>query len=165
MPGRKKRQIAISPASKNYLQAVGAPVLPIEDFYPGCICSLSQILPGEIDVDKVVKAASLGMRNPQIAALVGVHPDTLLKHFPKTIAAARAQHAMKLLEMVNTRAEDMEVGKRHDFQALQLLLDRQDPEPERLTTVINLQPLPKEIFDMEPAEMTKLLKYNKENAE
>lgn len=162
---RPKRTAVIDLASKTYLQQVGAPVLPIEDFHPGCVCAIGQMLPGDIDVKQVIKAASIGMRNPQIAALVNVRTDTLLKHFSRTIAAARAQHALELLEMVNTRATDMELGKRHDFQALQLLLDRQDPEPERITTVINVAPLPKEIFEMEPAEMTKQLKHNKENKE
>ena len=102
------------------------------------------------------------MRIRQIAALVHVSEETLVKHFRKTIANARAEHALKLLEMVNVRAEDYELGKKHDFQALQYLLDRQDPEPERANATVFIQPLPKEIFELPPAELTKQLKYKKE---
>lgn len=150
-------------SSKTYLQSAGALVLPIEDFYPGCVCAIGQMLPGDLDVEKITEAASVGMRNPQIAALVGTTTETLVKHYSKTIAGARAQHAMQLLQLVNIRAADMDEGKKFDMQALSYLLDRQDPEPEKVIAIRQAPPLPIEIFNIAPGEMTKMLKHNKEN--
>jgi hypothetical protein len=158
---RLKRAAPVPVETKTYFQQVGAPTLPIEDFYPGCVCAIGQHLPGDIDVEKVLKAASLGMRNKQIAALVGVREDTLINHFRKTIASARAEHAMKLLGMVNERAEDLDSGKKFDFQALSYLLDRQDPEPEKAPQTIFVAPLPRDIIEMPSVEMTKEIRQLK----
>lgn len=98
------------------------------------------------------------MHNSQIAALVGISRDTLTNHFRKTIANARAERALKLLNLMNLRAEDFDSGKKHDFQALSYLLDRQDPAPEKGPDILVVQPLPREVIDMPSVELTKQLK-------
>lgn len=161
--GRPKRQSAIDVKDKDYFQSVGVSVLPVEDFYPGCIVAVGQMLPGDLDVAKIKEAARVGLRNPAIAALVGTREDTLVKHFGKTIARERAQRAMDLLGHLNLRADDSEAGKQHDFQSIVELLDRQDPAPPKeVRTAITIQPLPAEIFELQPEELTKQLQSAKQ---
>jgi hypothetical protein len=67
--GRHKRTAVIDQDKKDYMQVIGAAMLPIEDFYPGCICSPAQILPDEVDIELLVTCARTGMLNRQIAPL------------------------------------------------------------------------------------------------
>jgi hypothetical protein len=150
--GRKRRTKEIDVTSKTYLQVVGAPVLPIEDFYPGCICSTGQILPEEVDVELIVSAARIGMFNRQIAALVDMTETTLMTHFGKTIAKVKALKGMDMLELVSDKAAD------GDMSAITMILNRVDPAPKEGPQVIMMQPLPAHIIDMPTVDLTAQLK-------
>jgi hypothetical protein len=157
--GRKRRTTEIDLASKTYLQVVGAPVLPIEDFYPGCVCSVGQILPEEVDIELVVSAARVGMYNRQIAALVDMTEDSLVLHFRKTIGKVKASRGLDMLNIVNEKADE------GDLPAITMILNRQDPAPKEGPQTVFIAPVPQHIMEMPAAELTaqlKLLKNNKD---
>lgn len=164
-PRRIKREV-IPQGTKTYYQAANSPVLPIEDFYPGCVCALSQLLPEDVDIEKVKTAARLGMHSGQIAAYVGMDRRALMTHFRKTIAQIKAENAVKLLGFAQEAAEDPDAAKKHDFRYVSMLLERQDPAPKEESTTVFLAPLPREILDMPFTDMTselKALRHNKES--
>jgi len=155
--GRKRRTTEIDLAKKTYLQVVGEPVRPLEDFYPGCTCSLGQILPEEVDIELVVSAARVGMYNRQIAALVDMSEETLMLHFRKTLAKIKAGTALEKLEIVNDKANE------GDMSAINMILNRVDPAPKDGPAVVVMQPLPAHIIDMPTVDLTAQLKQLKNN--
>lgn len=146
--GRPLRTIDLG--EKNYLQVAGAPVLPIEDFHPGCVCAVGQLLPDEVDVETVVAASRVGMHNKQIAALCNMSEDTLMLHFGKTIAMVKATKALDVLEIVSAKAAE------GDMQAINMVLVR--IEPKDTPAVVMMQPLPAHIIEMPAIDLTKQLK-------
>ena len=63
--------------------------------------------------------------------------QTLLFHYPKTVALARATRAGELMDRLNSKADD-ELSK-GDIAAIKLLLNRLDPEEKEAGVVINQQ--------------------------
>ena len=108
---------------------------PIEDLVPGDEVHPSQRLEPAPAV--VYDIAIKGLSNRGTAALAGLDSPTLLFHYPKTIALARATRAGELMERLNNKAED-ELSK-GDLAAIKLLLNRLDPEEKDAQVVINQQ--------------------------
>lgn len=155
--GRKRRTKEIDLTMKTYLQVVGAPVLAIEDFYPGCVCAVGQILPEEVDTEFIVSMIRVGMRNDKIAHLVDLTETTLMTHFGKTIAKERAARAAELLGTVSDKADDGDMG------AINMLLTRVDPPPKEGPQTLFIAPVPQHLMDMPAAELTAQLKQLKNN--
>ena len=155
MARSKEKRAITDPKTKDYLVVNGVPMLPVEDFFPGCVVSPGQLMPEDVDQSKIIEAAELGMHDSQIAALVGLTTSTLLNHFTKTIRAARAGRALELLKLLNEKARSPD-GKAMaiDFQSIEYLLGRQDPEPPKALPGPVIVPLPKELFNMSPDQLT-----------
>lgn len=157
--GRKRRTMDIDVANKTYLQVVGEPVRPLEDFYPGCTCAVGQLLPEEVDIELVVSAARVGMYNRQIAALVDISEEALMLHFRKTIAKVKASKGLDMLEIVSGKADE------GDMSAINMILNRVDPAPKDGPQIMVMQPLPAHIIDMPAVDLTAQLKQLKSNRE
>ena len=108
---------------------------PIEDLQEGDEVHPSQRLEPVPAV--VYNIALKGLSNRGTAALAGLDSPTLLFHYPKTIALARATRAAELMERLNNKADD-ELSK-GDIAAIKLLLNRLDPEEKEAGVVINQQ--------------------------
>lgn len=108
---------------------------PIEDLQEGDEVHPSQRL--EPVPATVYDIAIKGLSNRGTAALAGLDSPTLLFHYPKTIALARATRAAELMERLNSKADD-ELSK-GDIAAIKLLLNRLDPEEKEAGVVINQQ--------------------------
>ena len=108
---------------------------PIEDLVEGDEVHPTQRL--EPAPQLVYDIAVKGLSNRGTAALAGMDSPTMLFHYPKTIALARATRAAELMERLNTKADD-ELSK-GDLAAIKLLLNRLDPEEKEPGVVINQQ--------------------------
>lgn len=157
--GRKKRKTSIDHMKKPYEQMPGVPALPLEDFYPGCICAIGQILPEEVDMEMIVNMAYIGLRADQIASLADMEVDTLMFHFKKTLAKVKARGVATKLGIVSEKAEE------GDLSAIKMYMDRVDPPPKDGPQVMVMQPLPAHIIDMPSTERMALIKQIKNKGE
>lgn len=107
--------------------------VPREDLKEGDICHSSQLFypPPE----EVYEKAKFGLTNKGTAALFYLDAPTLLFHFPKTIAAARADAAQVLTQRMHEKALDEDY--KGDKEALKFMLNRFDKEDAELAPVIS----------------------------
>lgn len=112
-----------------------ANMIPREDLQPGDTCHSTQLF--YPSPDEVYEKACLGLSIKGTAALFDVDANTLSKHFPKTIARARAFRAAELTTRLALKAQD-EMTK-GDTSAIKYLLNRFDKEDVEPTVVIQQQ--------------------------
>lgn len=112
-----------------------AEAVPREDLKKGMTVHAKQMLTPT--PEEVAEKAFAGLSMKGIAAYFGMHIQTLHKNFPRTLATARAQGAIELLDIVRAKAGDSTI--KGDIAALKILLQRLDPEEKEPTIVIAQQ--------------------------
>ena len=113
---------------------VNAYVVPIEDLRPGMTVATAQLF--EPHPDKVYAKARLGLSDRGIAASFWARPETIRRHFSKTIDRARADRAAELLELMGQKVqnEDLFIDK-DALNFLMKRLDKEDTTPQPLVNI------------------------------
>jgi hypothetical protein len=115
------------------------PAIPIEDLKDNDVCHSSQLLPTDvINVPMVYDLAYSGLSIPGIAGKLRIPKESVVTHFSKTIAAARAEAALAaILYIQDIAAGNVQKVNKAQYEAsIYLLEKRLDPSPKDPQIVI-----------------------------
>lgn len=140
----------------NFVTHGTARAIPIEDIKPGDVLHTSQLQPTpEANVERVRELALTGLTQKGIAALCKIDELSLLFHFKRTLAEAKATSSSELLQRLRGKAFD-ETFK-GDLKAISILLNRLDPEPKpTVITVSTPVHVDLQLGNLSPAELNHL---------